>query len=208
MSWHPTYHVHPAIAYSRSVVESMSRRTGRSMEEWVELARLNGPDGEKPCRDWLRTEHGLGGTTAAGVASFLHGDGRLKMDEGHYLASAPEMVDSMYGGKKAHLRAIHDRVIRLAVQLGDDVRISPTKTTVPLYRQNVFANLKPSTLSRVDLGLSIRQGPIPDGSDRIIDTGGVEKGDRITCRIPLTSEEDVDDFVANWLGRAYQEDQL
>ena len=48
------------------------------------------------------------------------------------------------GATREALRALHDRIIELGVSLGDDVRICPCKTIVPLYRKHVFAEIKPA----------------------------------------------------------------
>jgi hypothetical protein len=86
-----------------------------------------------------------------------------------------------------------------------DVKVCPCKTIVPLFRHHVFAQLKPSTRTRLDLGLAlgpmIRAGKkIPP---RLIDTGGFKKKDRITHRIELESVNDVDEGVSKWLATAY-----
>jgi hypothetical protein len=41
---------------------------------------------------------------------------------------------------------------------------------------------------------------------RLIDTGGYEKKDRITRRIEIKSEADIDDEVERWLRKAYDMD--
>jgi len=82
----------------------------------------------------------------------------------------------------------------------------PCKTMVPLYRQHVFAQIKATTNSRVDLGLALThfKGKLPK---RIVDTGGLAKKDRITHRIELQSPEQIDGDVAKWLETAYQLDE-
>lgn len=174
------------------------------MEDWVRLALSEGPGDERACRDWLRATYKLGNTTASGIASFAHGDGRSRVDPDHYLRSAPAMVDAQYAGKKAHLRPIHDRAVQTVLELFPDVRIAPTKTTVPFYRAHVFAHVKASTQQRVDLGLSIRARQPPPNA-RIVDTGGAAKKDRITWRIPLGGPEEVDDLVRVCLQMAWEE---
>ncbi len=72
---------------------------------------------------------------------------------------------------------------------------------MPLYRKNVFAELKPSTRTRLDLGLCLRGEPF---TDRLLDTGGQAKGDRITHRVAVTCAEDVDGEVKRWLRLAYE----
>jgi hypothetical protein len=175
------------------------------MEEWVALALREAPHEVIACRDWLREAHGLGGTTASGIARFAHGDAGLWADPSAYLKAAPEMVDTIYAGKKAHLRPIHDAVVRLALDLHPDLRVSPTKTTVPFYRNHVIANLRPTTQKRVDLGLCIRLGE-PPGDGRVLAIGGKAGGDRINYRIPLQHPEEVGELVSACLGMAYSED--
>jgi len=71
---------------------------------------------------------------------------------------------------------------------------------VPLYRAHVFAQIKPATNTRIDLGLALKE---TKAEGRLIDTGGFEKKDRITHRIPITSVEEIDAEVERWLKRAY-----
>ncbi len=51
-------------------------------------------------------------------------------------------VKEMYSGQKEHLRALHDSLIQLAMNLGPDIKISPCKTMVPVYRNHVIAQIK------------------------------------------------------------------
>lgn len=110
----------------------------------------------------------------------------------------------MFGGKKAGLRPIYDELLKLAFKLGEDVAVSPGKTIIPFYRRHVFAQVKPTTQARVDLGLSLR-GVKPSG--RLVTTGGEVKGDRITHRIGISSVKEMDREVRDWLTRAYDADK-
>lgn len=75
---------------------------------------------------------------------------------------------------------------------------------VPLYRNHVFAQIKPSTNTRIDLGFALGNMKTPK---RLIDTGGYEKKDRITRRIEIKSKADIDDEVKRWLKKAYETDE-
>jgi len=77
---------------------------------------------------------------------------------------------------------------------------------VPLYRNHVFAQIKPTTNTRVDFGLALTryQGKLPK---RLVDTGGLAKKDRITHRIELTAVNQIDDEVKKWLDIAYDLDE-
>jgi hypothetical protein len=106
----------------------------------------------------------------------------------------------MFAGGKASLRPIYDELLKLGLALGDDVKACPCQTIVPLYRTHVFAELKPSTRTRIDLGLALRDTPF---TDRLLDTGGRAKKNRITHRIAITRLDDIDDEVKRWLRAAY-----
>src|SRR5262249_26367420 len=103
------------------------------------------------------------------------------------------------------LRPLHDALIELGRSLGEDVKICPCQTIVPLYREHVFAQIKPTTRTRIDFGLALKKATrkIPK---RLIDTGGVAKGDRITHRFAISSANDIDDEVKTWLRIAYDLD--
>jgi hypothetical protein len=109
----------------------------------------------------------------------------------------------MYAGGKAGLRPLYDALLQLGLELGTDVKACPCKTIVPLYRNHVFAHLKPTTRTRLDLGLALGE---LEATGRLFDTGGLAKKDRITHRIPISRMEDIDDEVKQWLKTAYDRD--
>jgi hypothetical protein len=123
-------------------------------------------------------------------------------DVDSYLEAAERYVEEMFSGVKAGLRRIYDELLRVCLATGKEAKASPGKTIVPLYRNHVFAQIKPTNRTRIDLGFALKQydGPIPE---RLIDTGGLQKGDRITHRIPIASVKDIDADVKHWLGVAY-----
>jgi hypothetical protein len=104
---------------------------------------------------------------------------------------------------KSELRPIYDALLKLGLKVGKDAKACPCRTIVPLYRNHVFAQIKPTTRTRIDLGLALG-GMKPKG--RLIDTGGFAKKDRITHRIPIESVKNIDDEVKHWLKVAYERD--
>lgn len=86
---------------------------------------------------------------------------------------------------------------------GKDVKVCPCQTMVPFYRKHVFAQVKPTTQTRIDLGFCLR-GIKP--TKRLLSTGGEKKGDRITHRIEIRSLKDIDAEVRKWLKAAYAAD--
>lgn len=95
---------------------------------------------------------------------------------------------------------MYEALLELALSLGKDVKACPGKTQVALYRQHVFANIRPRTRTRIDLGLALGNQKTPK---RLLDTGGYAKKDRITRAIPITSLRDIDAATKRWLLKAY-----
>mgnify|MGYP001079294887 CR=1 FL=1 len=83
--------------------------------------------------------------TGWAIAAAFRGLGLADEDPESYLRQAPIYVNEMYAGPKAALRPIYDELLRVALSIAPDVKACPCKTIVPLYRNHVFAQIKPST---------------------------------------------------------------
>jgi hypothetical protein len=197
------YDVHPGVAMVQDWIAKLPEKTGRSLGEWIRLVKESGPPTEKERRDWLKSNYQLGTNSAWRIAERSDGKGLEVGDPQTYLKAAAENVEAMYAGPKSGLRPIHDALLKLARKLGKDVRVCPCQTIVPLYRRHVFAQIKPTTRTRIDLGLALGNTKTPK---RLIDTGGLAKKDRITHRIPLSRPDEIDDEVKRWMKTAYDLD--
>jgi len=198
------YGVHPGVAMTVKWIGELKQKTGRSLEEWLKYIKKEGPPTEQARRDWLKTELGLGTNTAWWLAERSVGKGEEISDPDNYLRAAEKYVAEMFSGKKEHLRPIYNALLKLGLGTGKDAKACPCQTIVPLYRNHVFAQIKPTTQSRIDLGLALGDTRTPK---RLIDTGGYAKKDRITHRFEITSLKDIDDEVKRWLKVAYERDE-
>jgi hypothetical protein len=197
------YSVHPGVAMIRDWIDELPRKTGKTLEEWIALVKKSGPPTEKERRDWLKKEHAFGTNGAWWIAERAEGKGGEDGDPEAYLKAAEGYVEAMFAGPKAGLRPVYDALLKLGLSVGKDVRACPCKTIVPLYRHHVFAQIKPTTRTRIDFGFALKDTK-PAG--RLLDTGGLAKGDRITHRIAISSLADMDDEVKRWLKAAYDLD--
>ena len=200
------YGVHPGVAMVQKWLAELKEKTGRSMEEWVALVKKEGPKDEKSRREWLKTKHKMGTNSAWWIAERAEGKGGDEDTPEVYLKAAVRYVEEQYAGPKEKLRPIFDKLLTLGKSLGSDVKACPCKTIVPLYREHVFAQIKPTTNSRIDLGFALThyKGKLPG---RLIDTGGLAKKDRITHRSEITAMEQIDGEVKKWLKTAYDLDE-
>lgn len=199
------YGVHPGVAMVQKWMQQLKDNTGRSLHEWIAMVQKEGPKSEAARRDWLKSKHKLGTNSAWWIAERAEGKGGDEDSDEKYLAAAGKYVEEQYTGKKEALRPIYERILQLAGELGSDVKACPCKTIVPLYRNHVFAQIKPTTNTRIDLGIALThfKGKLPK---RILDTGGLAKKDRITHRIELKTTAEIDDEVKKWLKAAYDLD--
>lgn len=196
------YDLHPSVMMVQKMIAGLKEKTGRSLPEWLQLAKKEAPKEEKALREWLKSRHALGTNYAWWIAEQIMGKGDDGSPEA-YLKSADNYVTQMFTGNKAALRPIYDALLELGRSLGSDVKVCPCQTMVPFYRNHVFAQIKPATRTRIDLGLALRDTKTPK---RLIDTGGFEKKDRITHRVEISAREEIDDEVKRWLKKAYEMD--
>jgi hypothetical protein len=199
------YDVHPGVAMVQKWIAELKERTGRSLEEWIAFAKKEGPKEGKARREWLKTKHKLGTNSAWWISERVDGKGAEEDSPEAYLKTAAEYVEEQCAGAKEKLRPVYEELLELGKSMGADVKACPCKTMVPLYREHVFAQIKPTTNTRIDLGFALAhyKGKLPKG---IIDTGGLAKKDRITHRIPIESADEIDAEVKKWLKTAYELD--
>ncbi len=199
------YDVHPGVRMIQDWIANLKAKTGKTLEQWAALVQKSGlPTAKEQCA-WLKAQHKFGTNSAAWIANRAAGKG-MGFEEGDpdiYLAAAVGYVDAQYAGAKAGLRPLHDEIVKLGRKLGRDVKVCPCQTIVPLYRNHVFAQIKPTTRTRIDLGFALGDFA---ATGRLIDTGGFAKKDRITHRIPIATMDDIDGEVARYLEMAYDRD--
>lgn len=186
------YTMHPAYKMEPSYRKRLKERTGRTFEEWAKIVKKDGPKDLTERRRWLREVHRLSTNYAHWVAS---------ADAGGADAYDPEaLVEAQYEGDRGALRPVYERLLKAGFALGSDVKACPCQTMVPLYRKFVFAEIKPTTATRIDLGLALGT-ETPRG--RLEALGGRAVGNRITHRVRIGSVKDVDAEVLSWLKAAY-----
>ena len=136
-----------------SMIANMKEKTGKTLAQWVTIAKKSGEEKHGAIVKHLKTEHGM----THGFANLV-AHKTLKSDAGSASGGA-SLVDAQYAGAKADLKPIYDAVIKAVNACGKGVEVSPKKTYVSLRRNKQFAIVQPSTKTRVDLGLNIKDMP-------------------------------------------------
>ena len=131
---------------------SMQERTGRTLDEWVDLVRHAGLDPlqQDDVRRWLKDVHGIQpdmqGTIAEAAARH----------PGWVEQTLEDYADAMYAGSRAELRPLHDGVVALAIGLGDDCAVEGHSTYTLVIRRTQFAAVAPGPHGTLRVGLCFR----------------------------------------------------
>jgi hypothetical protein len=172
-----------------SVREGLVRDTGKTLEEWVKIAKKCPETKPKARVDWLRNKYGLGVNRAATVLEAAFGS-EMSWENPDALVAAL--------WKNPEGRKIHDALLA-AVSKFDGVVIGERKTFTAMSRRVQFAAARP-TKDGARLGLALD----PKTSKRL----GPRKpnegwSDRNKSAAVLTSVKDVDAELKKLLKAAY-----
>ena len=178
------------------IAAGLREKTGKSVEQWSRAVKKAGLDTRKERVAWLMREHGIGRVAANLIAAAAEGKS-VSYDD------PAALVDRMFSGPKAELRPVYDAMVRLGQSLGRDVTVQACRTQVTLRRKRQFAWIKPSTRTRLDLGLALGELK-PAG--RLLPVAGTNHADRVRLRVALGSPADIDGEVRRWLQKAYDLD--
>jgi predicted transport protein len=178
-----------------AVSRSLATRTGRSLEQWLDLVRSSGLDplDQAAVRGWLKREHGVPQNSQWAIADAAARAG------GWVPPTVAEYVDQQYAGAKAALRPVYQAVAAAITELGDDVTVEGRGTYIPFVRGRQFAAIAAAARDRVDLGLRFTDPPV---SARLRPGGGPGQA---THTVSLRAEGEVDDEVRHLLRAAYEQ---
>lgn len=176
---------------ANTMIANMKEKTGKTLEEWLTIAKKSGQEKHGAIVKHLKSDHGM----THGFANLV-AHKTLKSDAGS--ASDTDLVSTQYAGPKADLKPIYDAVIKAVNGLGKDVEISPKKAYVSLRRKKQFALVQPSTKTRVDLGINLKGEP---ATGRLEISGSFNA--MVSHRVRLEKPSDVDADVKSWLKMAY-----
>ncbi|NKC01208.1 MAG: DUF4287 domain-containing protein [Pseudomonadales bacterium] len=174
----------------QSMVNNLLEKTGKDLPAWLQVVTTTNVEKHGEIVKFLKSEH-----------SVTHGFANLIAHE--FLSAATgetDLMDAQYAGDKAKLLPVYQLIVQTAESFGKDVIVSPKKANVSLRRSTQFALIQPSTKTRVDLGIKLRDFP-PEG--RLEASGSFNS--MVTHRVRLSQVSDIDQEVIDWLKQAYDQ---
>ena len=175
-------------------LDNIQKKTGKSLDELTAIVRNSGLIKHGEIRDYLKRELGLGhGDANSLVHAVLQSDGQ-RAAEGK---STDQVLDEIYTGGKAHMRPIHEKLMKEINKFGG-FEIAPKKGYVSLRRKKQFVMIGPKTNTRFEVGLNARD---LKKNARLLEQ---PKGSMCNYIVNLNDEKEVDAELMAWIKSAYE----
>lgn len=174
------------------MAENLKDKTGKSLDEWVAVARSSGVEKHGEIIKFLKETHGITHGYANMIAHSLKQSAAALHDD------RDSLLEQQYTGAKAAMRPIYDRLLQEIMTFGDDIQVVPMLAYVSLRRNKQFACLKPATKTRMDVGIKLK-GVAP--TERLTEGGF---NGMVSHLVKVTEIGEIDDELIAWLRQAYE----
>jgi hypothetical protein len=174
-----------------TVRANFERDSGKTLEEWVAIARTCPETGHRARLAWFKEKHGLLQNHATYV---------LREAFGHDLSwdQPDQMLDALWKNPKD--RAIFEAV-RACVSALDGVVMGPRKSFTAFSRKVQFAAMRPAAKGGALLGLAVE----PAACVRLTPRGKSESwAEKLHASLALAAPDEVDDEVGSLLRQAWE----
>ena len=173
-------------------LKNIEASTGKKAEEWAAILKASGYAKHGELVNFLKKEHGLGHGNANMLVHFAN-----KSHSG--FENNDELITQQYYGKET-LYAIYQQLIKDVMLFGNDVEISAKKAYVSLRRKKQFAIIQPSTKTRLDIGLNLKN---VEASGALEQAGSWNT--MCSHRIKVENTSDLNAAAIDWLRMAYEQ---
>lgn len=172
-----------------SITESMERETGKTLDEWVAIARTCPETTPGKRKAWFKDVHGVGTNRASIIL------GKAFPETAHW-AEPDDLRAKLWSDPKA--KAILESV-EAAVAEFDGLVSAQRKGFTAFSREFQFASLRPVKGGAVRLGLAVE----PGADSRLEAPKNEGWSERLKSVLPLASPADVDDKAKALLEQAW-----
>lgn len=181
-----------SAAWMAAVTASLERDTGKTLDQWVKIAKTCPETAPRKRAQWLKEKYGLGVNRAAQIFSAAF-QGGPSWDQ-------PEaLLDQLWKDKNG--RAIYDAVAKMVRKEFPEAIIGPRKTFVTFSRSIQFAGILPAKDGKAELGM-----PLPVSTSKRLTPmkSGRPWAEKHTAILVLSSPKEVDAEVKRLLKLAWE----
>jgi len=177
-----------------TMLKNLKENTGKDLKKWVQIVKKQNLEKHGQRIKYLKTEHGFTHGFANLVAHYV-----TKPLPGEEQGASPseDLVKIQYE-KKPDLIPIYEKLLKEVKKFGKDVEIAPKKAYVSLRAKTQFALIQPSTKTRIDVGIKLKDEPT---TERLESSASFNS--MVSHRVRVTSIKEVDKALIGWLKQAY-----
>lgn len=172
------------------VRQGIEEETGKTIDEWVVIARACPETTQKKRLKWFKEVHGLGSNRALTILS-------AAFDTGLGWDNPDALLDGLW--KSPELRAVYDAIESYAKSLGKEVVIGPRKTFSGFSRKYQFAAARP-VRGKVRVGLAV--DPVKYKLEHAKKSDSWS--DRLTAVVVVSHPADVDKTLKQLIKMAWE----
>jgi hypothetical protein len=179
-------------------IRNIEEKYGKLLSEWIVIIKNSGKTKHSEIVAMLKSDYGMSHGSAHRVALKANGtDGASIVKAAK--AAGTDPVEDIYISKKIALKPLHDALMAVIMKFGNDIEIAPKKGYVSLRHKKQFAMIQPTTTTRIDVGLILKDEPT---TERLETASGFNA--LFTHRVRVITLNDVDGELINWLRQAYE----
>lgn len=179
----------PSELQSVRMRANIQERTGKSLGAWINIVRALGTSHHTDIVAYLKTE----GRMSHSYANLVAHEAR-KPDA----VIETDPIEALFAGDKAALKPIYIVICKAIKTFGKDIEFIPKKDSVSVRRKKQFAILQPSTATRLDIGLNLKNIELTGR----LELAGTWNG-MLSHRVRIATLADFDLHVKLWLEQAY-----
>jgi hypothetical protein len=173
-------------------IRNIEERYGKPLSEWIAIIRESGITKHTDQIALLKNQYGMSHAAAHRVALKAR-DADGEKTEGR------DPIDEMYIGKKANLKPLYDTLMNAIASFGNDIEVAPKKGYVSLRRKKQFGMIQPTTATRLDIGLILKDKPPTERLESASSFNAL-----FTHRVRVNTINDIDEQLLTWLRQAYE----
>jgi len=178
-------------------LRNIEEKYGKSLSEWVTIIRNSGKTKHTEIVAMLKSQYGMAHGAAHRISLKAREADSTELSSVTNPSGLNPVVD-LYDGKKAQLRPVHDALMESINKFGNDIEIAPKKGYVSLRRRKQFAMIQPTTTTRIDVGLILKN---------VTTTPRLEPASSFnalfTHRVRVSRPDDINEELIGWLKQAY-----
>ncbi|OGO63892.1 MAG: hypothetical protein A2029_02895 [Chloroflexi bacterium RBG_19FT_COMBO_47_9] len=177
----------------QAYLENIKAKTGKTPDDFRQLAAKKGLTKYPEVLTWLKSEFGLGYGHANAIAQLL-------VNADKFQASPDDKLAAHFKGDKVRWRETYTVLMKKLARMGEDVKAAPTGSYISLLRRDrKFGIVQISTANRIDIGIKLKN-VAPIGRFEAAGTWN----NLVTHRVRISDPSQIDAEVLSWLKQAYE----